>query len=138
MISPIIGGEVSGSGDGTVRFNVEANNGAARVGGVTVLGRLMTFPQQTNLGEDPGDPEIYEAQSVPLVAQLPFIPTAAGNGLRGAIVSLVDQNGQPRSVRTNAFGYFLFDEIEVGNTVTLSVTSKRYTFLLECVINKCL
>lgn len=138
--------EVTGAGNGTVPFTVAANpTGAYRTGGISVLGRVMSFSQQqqtlTNLGEDPSDPEIYEAQAVPLIAQAPVAPptaasvsisgrvlTATGNGLSGAIISLIDQTGETRIVRTNAFGYYRFDEIQAGSTVVLSVVSKRYTF----------
>jgi hypothetical protein len=35
---------------------------------------------------------------------------------------------QPVRVTTNHFGYFVFDEVEVGNSYIISVDSKRYTF----------
>lgn len=51
-----------------------------------------------------------------------------GNGIRNAIVTLTDANGTTRTARSTAFGYFLFDEIESGQTVTISVISKRFQF----------
>nr|HMS41674.1 M12 family metallo-peptidase [Pyrinomonadaceae bacterium] len=54
--------------------------------------------------------------------------TAQGNGLRSANIVLTDANGNTRTVRTNAFGYYNFDELEVGTTYTLTVSRKGYTF----------
>lgn len=54
--------------------------------------------------------------------------TADGRAIRGAIVSLTDGQGNTRNVRTNAFGYYNFDDVEVGATYTLTAASKRYTF----------
>lgn len=49
-------------------------------------------------------------------------------GLRGARVTLTDQNGATRTILTGTFGYFRFDDIEAGQTVIVSVASKRYSF----------
>ncbi len=69
-----------------------------------------------------------------------FIPTAAnvsvsgmvllanGGGIRNVIVTLADTNGNILTVRTNAFGHFRFDEIDVGQTYIISVVAKRFTF----------
>lgn len=54
--------------------------------------------------------------------------TSDGSGLRNAIVTLTDASGQMRSVRTSAFGYYRFDDIPTGQTVIVSVQSKRFVF----------
>jgi hypothetical protein len=54
--------------------------------------------------------------------------TADGQGIRNAIVSISDSNGNVRQTRTGSFGYYRFDEIEVGSTYILQVASKRYVF----------
>lgn len=51
-----------------------------------------------------------------------------GNGLRNAVVTLTDANGEPRSVRTSAFGYYRFDDVEVGETYIVNVRAKQFTF----------
>lgn len=56
------------------------------------------------------------------------IKSANGNGINNVAVSLTETNGTTRTVKTNAFGYYNFEGIEVGQTVTLTVNSKRYTF----------
>ena len=73
-----------------------------------------------------------------------LIPTAAGvsvsgrvsvngAGLRNAVVILTDNQGISRSVKTTTFGYFKFDEVEVGQTYTVSVMSKQYQFTPQIV-----
>ncbi len=54
-------------------------------------------------------------------------------GLRNAFVTLTDAAGNVRTVRTSAFGYYRFDDIEVGQTVILSVVSKRFQFATQVV-----
>ncbi len=58
---------------------------------------------------------------------------ANGHGLRNAIVYLTDAGGNTRMTRTSAFGYYRFDEIEVGQTVIVSVSSKRFQFAPQIV-----
>lgn len=54
--------------------------------------------------------------------------TTNGSGLRNAIVSLTDEQGITRSTRTGTFGYYRFDEVQVGQTVVIHVQSKRFQF----------
>ncbi len=56
------------------------------------------------------------------------VMTANRNGLRNAIVNLTDSNGISRSVRTGSFGYYSFDDVEVGETYIIAVGSKRFVF----------
>ncbi len=49
-------------------------------------------------------------------------------GLSNAFVTLTDMRGTTRTARTNAFGYYRFDETAAGETYILSVSSKRYQF----------
>ena len=69
-----------------------------------------------------------------------FAPTAAGvsisgrvltpngRGLTNARVTLTEATGQTRTTRTTSFGYYRFSDIEAGQTVVISVQSKRYRF----------
>jgi hypothetical protein len=56
------------------------------------------------------------------------ITTAQGNGIRNVIISLTTPNGGIISTRTGTFGYYRFEDLPVGETYILSVSSKRYTF----------
>lgn len=60
--------------------------------------------------------------------------SAEGEGLRGVRVVLTDAQGASRAAVTNQFGIFKFDEIAVGQTVTVSVSSKKYVFAVESQI----
>jgi uncharacterized delta-60 repeat protein len=51
-----------------------------------------------------------------------------GRGISGAIVYLTDQNGETRTARTNAFGYYHFADLSAGETFVFNVFSKRYNF----------
>ncbi len=59
--------------------------------------------------------------------------TADGRGVRNAVVSLTDQRGATRSVRTGPFGYYRFDDVQVGEAYVIGVTSKRYRFAPQFV-----
>ncbi len=54
-------------------------------------------------------------------------------GLRNAIVVLTDMQGVSRTVKTSTFGYFNFENVEVGETYTVSVMSKRFQFASQIV-----
>lgn len=53
---------------------------------------------------------------------------AGGNHIVGANITLTDANGQSISVRTNSFGNYVFNGVRVGETYTVSIGSKKYTF----------
>ena len=54
--------------------------------------------------------------------------TANGQGIRNARVTLTNSTGAPRTAVTSSFGYYRFDEVEVGQTYVVSVRSKRFRF----------
>lgn len=51
-----------------------------------------------------------------------------GQSLVNASVSISDENGFARTVRSSSFGYFRFDDIPAGRTYVLKVDSRHYTF----------
>lgn len=54
--------------------------------------------------------------------------TPNGRGLSNAFVNLTESDGTVRTVRTTAFGYYRFNDLAAGQNVTISVSSKRYSF----------
>jgi hypothetical protein len=54
--------------------------------------------------------------------------TASGRGIGNVRVTLADQTGQARTALTSPFGYYQFTDISSGETYTVSVSSKGYTF----------
>ena len=71
---------------------------------------------------------------------IPFAPTAAnvsvngritnsdGTGISRTTVLLTDNNGNTRTATTNQFGYYRFENIEVGQSYILQANSKRFQF----------
>lgn len=51
-----------------------------------------------------------------------------GQGISRALITLTGANGIPRNARTNTFGYYRFDNVEVGDSYVLNATAKGYTF----------
>ena len=56
------------------------------------------------------------------------VTTASGMGIANTTVTLSDMTGARRTALTNAFGYFQFTDVQAGQTVIVTVLSKRYTF----------
>lgn len=54
--------------------------------------------------------------------------TTGKRGVAGARVSFTDANGITRTARTNAFGYYRFSGVEIGQIYVFSISSKRYSF----------
>jgi hypothetical protein len=51
-----------------------------------------------------------------------------GSPLSNAIVSMYDPEGNLNMTRTNPFGYYRFDDVEIGQTYIVAVSSKRFYF----------
>jgi hypothetical protein len=80
---------------------------------------------------DQGGAYFFVNSLVPTAANVTVggrVLTAENQGVRNAIVMLTDSSGNTRSVRTNTFGYFAFEEVEVGQTYILSARSKEFNF----------
>jgi hypothetical protein len=56
------------------------------------------------------------------------VMTSDGSGIRGVIVSLTDADGITRIAKTGTFGYYRFDDVSAGETYTVSVAAKKFTF----------
>ena len=54
--------------------------------------------------------------------------TSEGRGVTNAVVSLIEANGNVRNVLTGRWGYFNFSNVEDGQTVVVSVRSRRFSF----------
>ena len=70
------------------------------------------------------------AASVSIGGQL---MSAEGQSIGNEIVVLTNSTGVSRSVRSNSFGFYQFEGVAAGETYTVSVTSKRYTFAPQVV-----
>jgi Carboxypeptidase regulatory-like domain len=54
--------------------------------------------------------------------------TAQGSGIRNIHVTIFFPSGETRSTRTGSFGYYRFDDVEVGAVYVFTVSSKRFVF----------
>ena len=55
--------------------------------------------------------------------------TSAGQGIRNAKVTITGGNlPEPQIITTGSFGYYQFDNLEVGQTYIITVNSQRYVF----------
>ena len=62
------------------------------------------------------------------------ISASDGRGIRNVVVNIVLQNGTTVSARTGAFGYYRFDDVEIGQSVVVNVQAKRFTFNQSTVV----
>lgn len=56
------------------------------------------------------------------------VTTARGRGIRNAVVRLVDERGEIRTIVTSPFGYYRFTDVAVGRSYTIIVSAKRHIF----------
>ena len=56
------------------------------------------------------------------------VTLAAGNGIRNIQVALVEADGTVHLTKTGSFGNYRFEDIPAGQTVIVSLASKRFTF----------
>lgn len=93
---------------------------------------IMTTPPTSVSGTTATSPApITFAPAVTTAAAVDIggrVTTAKGRGIFRAIVILTDGAGDIRQVYTNGFGYYRFSEVEVGQTLIVSVKSKGYRF----------
>jgi hypothetical protein len=54
--------------------------------------------------------------------------TAMGQGISNASVTLTDSIGRSRSAVSNGFGFYRFSGLQPGQTYTIAVASRRWTF----------
>lgn len=105
-----------GTSDGAAAVAIQSNGrivvGGRSDGQFTVLRFLDSF-----------------AASAALTSISGRVTTASGQGIRNVVVQLFGGNlTEVRYERTGSFGYYGFDDLEVGQTYVLSVSAKRFTF----------
>jgi hypothetical protein len=112
-----------------IMFTVAAN----APGGATPIGLT-----NVNASNDAANALTIAAQggsvtvNAPTAAQVSVggrILTSGGAGIRSAIVSLTSlSTGETRSARSGSFGFYKFDNVRVGETYVLRISSKRFVF----------
>lgn len=106
-------GQITGQAttQGTYTFTVKATDTADGISGVQQF-VIQVFPPTAAMASVSGR-----------------VLNPEGIGLVNAKVILTDSVGNSRVVTTSSLGYYKFDEVEVGQSYILSVTSKRYLFI---------
>lgn len=56
------------------------------------------------------------------------VTSADGAGIGNVLLTLIEQDGSTKTAVTNPFGYFQFNEVGVGQSVVVTITSKRFSF----------
>lgn len=62
------------------------------------------------------------------------VTTAQGRGIRNVQITLTDANGNERTAQTTAFGYYRFDDVTAGETVTLTAKARRFKFNQSSIV----
>jgi uncharacterized delta-60 repeat protein len=58
-----------------------------------------------------------------------LVSNSSGRAIRNVTLQITGGNlTQPKIARTNSFGYYRFQDLEVGQTYVVSIAAKRYTF----------
>jgi hypothetical protein len=76
------------------------------------------------------------AEFVPNAAQVSVsgkVTNSFGNGIRNAKVQMTDSSGNVRTISTNAFGYYRFEGVNVGETYVFEIRSKQFQFQPQVV-----
>ncbi len=109
----------------------DANTGA--LSGIPTSGGIYNFTiKVTDLADGSGGAQSYVLNVMgPTSATVSIsgrVLAEDGAGIRNARVILTGTNGISQTAKTTAFGYYRFDNVEVGETYVISVASKRFTF----------
>lgn len=113
---------VIASGGGTsssANFTLEGTTGQAAAGGFVQSARFSVYS---------GFWTPVFAPTAAMVSVRGRVLTADGAGIRNARLILTKPTGETLVSQTGSFGYYRFNEIEIGQTYVITVLSKRFTF----------
>ncbi|HEX8738212.1 MAG TPA: carboxypeptidase-like regulatory domain-containing protein [Pyrinomonadaceae bacterium] len=91
---------------------------------------IMSAPDNWALGALAVRQFVTTAASVSVSGRL-IAPNS--RGVAGARVTMTGADGVPRRALTNPFGYYRFDNVQVGETYIFAVESKQYSFAPQTV-----
>lgn len=128
------GGGYSGGGGANGLSQAGGGGGGSFVAS-SYSGMPVTNPTAT-AGTNSGNGSISINLLPPTAASVSIsgrVLTSTNRGLMNAVVYLTDEQGNTHTARTNPFGYYRFEDISVGQTVIVTVVSKRYQFAPQVV-----
>jgi CSLREA domain-containing protein len=132
-LAPNVGAFTYTATGGTLPPGVTVNTGAIIASVSGTPGGPMPGPFNFAVTVTDGANPAVINYELNVLANLSIVPVsgrvvnASGGGLGKLTVTLTDRNGGSRSVLTNGFGYFSFDDVAAAETYTVSVSSKQYT-----------
>jgi hypothetical protein len=112
-------------------FNIDLSTIAAIENQPTVYFRILGYGGTGGAGTFRIDNFQVRAIATPTAASVSVggrVLGANNRPINRALVYLTDQNGETRTAMTNAFGYYRFQDVSVGQAYTINVLSKRYLF----------
>ncbi len=120
------------NGFATADFYLPTNlSDSANALGIDSTGRVVAV----GYGSNGGNPDVGIARFLNLAPSAAsasisgrVVSSEKGRGVSNAVVYLTDQNGNIKTARANQFGYFRFEEIEVGQTLLINAFHKQYQF----------
>ena len=62
------------------------------------------------------------------------VTTALGRGISNVQITLFDSQGKERTVTTTSFGYYRFDDVMAGETITISAKARRVRFIQPSIV----
>jgi hypothetical protein len=79
----------------------------------------------------------FELQLAPTAAQVSVsgrVTTQSGRGVTNVQITLTDSNGNRQTATSTNFGYYHFDNVAAGETITLSAKAKRFKFSQSTIV----
>jgi hypothetical protein len=127
--------QVATGGNFTLNQAVTGNGGGDSMGGnfsITATAGQSAAGTQSNGGNFSTRSGFWTYLLVPTAANASVsgrVITANGRGIRNSIIMLTGGSlTTPIIRRTGSFGYFKFDDVEIGQVYVISVVSKTYGF----------
>ncbi|HEX9962494.1 MAG TPA: carboxypeptidase-like regulatory domain-containing protein [Pyrinomonadaceae bacterium] len=111
-------------------FDIGAGSTEFVMPALTTSNWIMSAPDNWALGAVAVRQFVITAASVSVGGRL-IAPSSRGVG--NARVKMIGADGAPRYAATNPFGYFRFENVQVGETYTFIVESKQYGFAPQAV-----
>lgn len=105
----------------TIEFTLEAVSGNVHLASLNACGQ----PPTINFSHTILDDDSPTSAGIPISGR---VIEPIGRGVSGARITMMDLEGNIRYATTNPFGYFNLEGSNAGDTVIISVSSKRHTF----------
>jgi hypothetical protein len=111
-------------------FDIGAGSTEPATSATTTMSWIMSAPDNWALGAVTVRQFVTSAASVSVSGRL---SAPNSRGVSNARVTMTGSDGATRFAITNPFGYYRFENVQVGETYTFSVESKQYSFAPQAV-----